>query len=147
MLLTIATFADDARQGPDGKLSLTGAHNAIAVASLPGRVAMRLVLRLVAEPEDDKVSQQVTLRIRADDGTEMTSVVANPFTLDVPPNAPVDLDQVLNLTVQFEREGRYMFDVEVNDRVAGRTPLLLLVRPELTTQAGMQIKVKGKKRT
>jgi hypothetical protein len=144
MLLTIATFADDARQAADGKLSLTGAHNALAVESLPGRVAVRLVLRLVAEPQDDKVEQQVTLRIRREDGSEMTSVIANPFTLDVPPNAPVDLDQVLNLTVQFETEGRYMFDVEVNGTLVGRTPLLLLVRPELTRQA-MEIKVKGRK--
>lgn len=146
MLLTIASFADDARQGGDGKLSLTGAHNAIAVESLPGRVAVRLVLRLVAEPQDDKVPQTVTLRIRRPDGVEMTSVAADPFTLDVPANAPVDLDQVLNLTVQFEEEGRYMFDVEVNGTLAGRTPLLVLVRPDLTAQAGrMQVKVKGRK--
>jgi len=143
MLLTIATFADDARQGKDGKLSITGAHNAIAVESLPGRVAVRLVLRLVAEPEDDRVEQQLTLRIRRQDGTEMTSVVAAPFTLDVPANAPVDLDQVLNLTIQFESEGRYMFDVEVNGRLAGRTPLLLLVRPDLTAAA--QRRAKGKR--
>ena len=145
MLLTIATFADDARQGTDGKLSLTGAHNALAVESLPGRVAVRLVLRFGAEPEDDRVEQQLTLRIRRQDGTEMTSVVAAPFTLEVPANAPVDLDQVLNLTIQFESEGRYMFDVEVNGRLVGRTSLLLLVRPDLTAAATTQVRAKGKR--
>jgi hypothetical protein len=141
LLLTIASFADDAKQGTDGKLTLTGAHNAIAVQSLPGRVAVRLVLRMVAELQDDKVPQQLTLRIRRPDGSEMTSVNADPFTLDVPPQAPVDLDQVLNLTVQFEEEGRYQFDVEINGEIAGRTPLLVLVRPELATKGRPQAKV------
>jgi hypothetical protein len=141
LLLTIASFADDAKQGADGKLTLTGAHNAIAVQSLPGRVAVRLVLRMVAELQDDKVPQQLTLRIRRPDGTEMTSVNADAFTLDVPPNAPVDLDQVLNLTVQFEEEGRYQFDVEINGEIAGRTPLLVLVRPDLAAKGRLQVKV------
>lgn len=135
MLLTICTFADDARQGRDGKLAITGAHNAVAVHALPGRVALKLVLRLVPEPADHKVPQQVTLRILRPDGTEMTNIAADPVTFDVPALAPVDLDQVLNLTVQFEAEGRYDFTVAINDRPAGRTPLLVMARPDLVKAA------------
>lgn len=135
MLLTICSFADDAKQAADGKLSLTGAHNAVAVESLPGRVALKLVLRFVFEPADHQVPQQVVLRMRRPDGSEMTTITADPFTFDVPADAPVDLDQVLNLTVAFETQGRYDFEVEVNGLPAGRTPLLVLVRPELTRKA------------
>lgn len=135
MLLTICSFADDARQATDGKLSIIGAHNAVAVQSLPGRVAVKLVLRLVAEPEDHQVEQRLTLRILAPDGTEMTQVTADPFTLDVPPGQPVDLDQVLNLTVQFERTGWHQFEVALNGAPAGRSPLLVLERPDLVAKA------------
>lgn len=136
MLLTICTFADDAKSARDGKLSITGAHNAVAVQSLPGRVALKLVLRLVPEPDDHQVPQQVTLRIRRPDGTEMTNIAADPVTFDIPKLAPVDLDQVLDLTVQFDAEGRYSFDVEINGAPAGRTPLIVMERPELIRMAG-----------
>jgi hypothetical protein len=53
----------------------------------------------------------------------------------------VDVDQVLNLTVQFEDEGRYQFDVEINGEIAGRTPLLVLVRPDLAAKGRLQVKV------
>ena len=136
MLLTICTFADDAKSARDGKLSITGAHNAVAVQSLPGRVALKLVLRLVPEPADHQVPQQVVLRIRRPDGTEMTNITADPVTFDIPALAPVDLDQVLDLTVQFDAEGRYAFEVEINGTLAGRTPLIVLVRPELIRASG-----------
>ena len=136
MQLTICTFADDAQQGADGKLNVIGVHNAIAVESLPGRVAAKLVLRFVLEPADHRVAQQVTLRLRRPDGSQMTDIKSDAFTYDVPDDAPVDLNQVLNLTVQFEHEGHYVFDVEANGCHVGRAPLLVIVRPELTRKAG-----------
>jgi sporulation-control protein spo0M len=134
MLLTVCSFADDARKAADGKLTIVGVHNGVAVQSLPARLSLKLVMRFVAEPQDDKVPQQVTLRLKRPDGTEMTDIRADPFTFDVPPDAPVDLDQVLDLTVQVETPGRHQFEVEINGVPTARTPLLVLERPDLVTR-------------
>ena len=136
MRITVAAFADDAKQSADQKLSIIGIHNAVKAAELPARLAEKLVLRFTAEPEDAGREQHVTLRVLRPDGGELTTITADPFSLDVAPNSPADMDQVLDLTILVESAGRYVFDIEVNGTLATRLPLLVLHDPNLVVVPG-----------
>jgi hypothetical protein len=144
MRITVAAFADDAKQGSDQKLSIHGIHNAVKVADLPARLTEKLVLRFTAEPEDAGREQRVTLRVLRPDGTELTTITADPFSLDVAPQHPADLDQVLDLSILAEAAGRYTFDIEVNGTLATRLPLLVLHDPNLVVVGNTAGKLKPK---
>jgi hypothetical protein len=147
MHVTLAAFADSASHTDDGKLTIAGIHNAVAIPQLPAGIVTKLVLRFTAEPEDAGREQRVALRILRPDGNELTTITAEPFTMDVRPGEPADLDQVLDLTVQVDAAGRWLFDVLVEGVSSMRLPLLVLERPELVGQAAARAVKTGKPAT
>src|SRR2546425_619094 len=120
MEVKVALLADGANVSREGKLNLLGIFDTLFARSFPTtHPQMQLVIRFEAAAREAGSTRQVEVQLVAGDGSILFRL---PGALTVQPHGLGDairMDHVLTLNhVQFERPGRYRFDVLVDGRVA-----------------------------
>ncbi len=125
MEVKLAFLADGANVSREGKLNLLGIFDTLFARSFPTtHPQMQLVIRFEAAAREAGSTRQVEIQLVAGDGSILFRL---PGTLTVQPHGLGDairMDHLLTLNhVQFERPGRYRFDVLVDGRVAAAVPL------------------------
>ena len=126
MKTNIAVFAETADLDASGALvRLERPYNYLKQRQFPAQLdGLRLVLGFTCEPADYTAPQQIALRIVDPDGTELATLTSDPLTLSTKdPGFPMTLYQLVPLTVQFPREGCYVFEVRVNGTGVAEVPL------------------------
>src|SRR5881392_3959705 len=124
MEVKLALLADGANVSREGKLNLLGIFDTLFARSFPTtHPQMQLVIRFEAAAHEAGSTRQVEIQLVAGDGNVLFRL---PGALTVQPPGLGDairMDHVLTLNhVQFERPGRYRFDVLVDGRVAAAVP-------------------------
>ena len=126
MEVKLALLADGANVSREGKLNLLGIFDTLFARSFPTtHPQMQLVIRFEAAIREAGSTRQVEIQLVAGDGGILFRL---PGTLTVQQHGglgdTIRMDHVLTLNhVQFERPGRYRFDVLVDGRVAAAVPL------------------------
>src|SRR5436309_1147853 len=125
MKVKLALLADGANVSREGKLNLFGIFDTLFARGFPTtHPQMQLVIRFEAAPDEAGSTRQVEIQLVAGDGSVLFRL---PGALTVQPAGLADairMDHVLTLNhVQFERPGRYRFDVVVDGLVAAAIPL------------------------
>ncbi len=125
MEVKLALLADGANVSREGKLNLLGIFDTLFARSFPTtHPQMQLVIRFEAAAQEAGSTRQVEIQLVAGDGSILFRL---PGALAVQQHGLGDairMDHVLTLNhVQFERPGRYRFDVLVDGRVAAAVPL------------------------
>ena len=125
MDVTLALLADAANVSREGKLNLLGIFDTIFAHAFPStHPQMQLVIRFEAAAREAGSTRQVEIQLVAGDGSILFRL---PGTLTVQPHGLGDairMDHLLTLNhVQFERPGRYRFDVLLDGQVAAAVPL------------------------
>ena len=125
MQVKLALVADGANVSREGKLNLLGIFDTLFARSFPTtHPQMQLVIRFEAAPAEAGSTRQVDIQLVADDGRVLFRL---PGALTVPQRGfgdAIRMDHVLTLNhVQFERPGRYRFDVLLDGQVAAAVPL------------------------
>ncbi|TMB17132.1 MAG: hypothetical protein E6J59_17265 [Deltaproteobacteria bacterium] len=125
MEVKLALLADGANVSREGKLNLFGIFDTLFARSFPTtHPQMQLVIRFEAAAEEANTTRQVEIQLVASDGGILFRL---PGALTVQQRGLGDairMDHVLTLNhVQFERPGRYRFDVLVDGQVAALVPL------------------------
>ena len=125
MEVKLALLADGANVSREGRLNLFGIFDILFARSFPTtHPQMQLVIRFEAAAEEANTTRQVEIQLVASDGGILFRL---PGALTVQQRGfgdAIRMDHVLTLNhVQFERPGRYRFDVLVDGQVAALVPL------------------------
>ena len=125
MRVSLALLADYSNVSREGKLNILGIFDTIYAPRFPTTHAhLQLVVRFEAEAREAGSNRQIEVQFRTQDGTVLFRL---PGAMTIQPGElgeSIRTDHILNVTnLNFERPGRYAFDVLVDGQVAATVPL------------------------
>lgn len=128
MEIPFAVIADGANVSREGKLNILGIFDTIHARSFPVTHAeMKLVLRVVADPEEAGVEHAIEIKLLDEQGGAVLGMKANVVPRSVPEGKPLKLDQVVSMhNVSFKKPGKYYFSIVVDGDQKTALPLTVV---------------------
>jgi hypothetical protein len=131
MEIPFAVIADGANVSREGKLNILGIFDTIHARSFPVTHAeMKLVLRVVAAPDEAGMEHAIEIKLLDDEGGAVLGMKANVVPRSVPEGKPLRLDQVVSMhNVTFKKPGKYHFSIMVDGDQKAALPLTVNEAP------------------
>jgi hypothetical protein len=131
MEIPFAVIADGANVSREGKLNILGIFDTIHARKFPVTHAeMKLVLRVVAGPEEAGIEHVIEIKLLDDEGGSVLGMKANVVPRSVPEGMPLRLDQVVSMhNVVFKKPGKYHFSIVVDGAQKATLPLTVNEAP------------------
>ncbi len=125
MFACLADHASADQQG--GKLNVMGIFDAIHTPKFPTiHPRMFLVVRLMAEHDDNGKKRKVRVLLRDEDHREFGHMEADVQSGNVAPGAFASMNVILELAqIGFAKKGRYHFSVRIDEKPEVRVPFQL----------------------
>ena len=125
MRVSLALLADYSNVSREGKLNILAIFDTIYASTFPTTHAhLHLVVRFEAQATEARTTRQVEVQFRSSDGIVLFRL---PGAMTLQPGElgeTIRADHVLNVSnLNFDRPGRYAFDVLVDGQVAATVPL------------------------